>query len=106
MKRFPSREVLRVPSKDRTEYPAFHGLPLVSAQEPAPFDKETFKRLREYAFNGSHLIVSMFAAGPLMAAFPKYPGRILCPDTSPASAVRDEKGRIVGVRRLEWMNPP
>lgn len=32
-------------------------------------------------------------------------GDVLAPDTSPESVVRDEEGRIVGVRRLQTFHP-
>ena len=54
---------------------------------------------------GHDLIVSWLCGDQLLKEQPDYPHRVLNPDTGPDSVVRDDKGRIVGVRRLVLMNP-
>ena len=43
-----------------------------------------------------------FIVSPFVATHPELAGRtdVVCPDTGPASVVRDEAGRIVGVKRF------
>jgi len=55
---------------------------------------------------GKDIIVSWLCGDQLLKEQPDYPHRVLNPDTGPDSVVRDEKGRIVGVKRLVLMNPP
>jgi len=73
------------------------GVPLFSAPQMGEL-----VGLPEQPEDGTYYIVSSLVASAAVAA--NHPlvaaGRMVYPDTSPAGAVRDESGRIVGVRRL------
>lgn len=46
------------------------------------------------------IIVSHIAAQSILSHHPEWTGHILVPDTGPGSVVRDENGRILGVRQF------
>lgn len=53
------------------------------------------------------VIDNLFIVSPLLLDHDdiKFRGDIACPDTGPSSVVRDEAGRIVGVKRLRRIAP-
>jgi hypothetical protein len=93
--------VLRVLSKPQQKLGTFQDVPLVSAQKPNGFSEEQTKLIQQAHEEKAVLLTSGYAADVILATFPDFAGSIYTPDSSPASAVRDEKGQITGVRRFE-----
>ena len=46
------------------------------------------------------VLVSVLVLSALAASGRKLPYRVLCPDTGPDSVIRDDSGKIIGVKRL------
>jgi len=85
----PSSGVARVTSTQEV-LGKFGGIPVVS---PPAFSEVEITT--DAAITGVPVIVSMLAA-PRM----RHDAAVFSPDTGPASVVRDDTGRIIGVRRL------
>ena len=86
--RFPSEGSVRLVEHTRELNP-IDGIPVVTKTYTEPGDLPAPQK-------GAWLVVSKMA----MDALP-YRSDLCCPDTGPDSAVRDESGRILGVRRLQ-----
>lgn len=71
----------------------------------SPADYTTCEGIEDIDITGKDLIVSWVCGEGLMKERKDFPHRILNPDTGPDSVVRDEQGKIIGVRRFILMNP-
>lgn len=93
--------VLRVLSEKQQNMGTFQGVPLVSAQKPNGFSEEQTRLIRQAHEEKAVLLTSGYTADVILATFPDFAGRVYTPDSSPASAVRDANGQIIGVRSFE-----
>jgi hypothetical protein len=101
---------IRVPTKKQRRIGRVHIGPssvgLVTPQVPEPFDTDIRRKIKVASEERATLITSYYTAAELKKQFPGYAGLILGPDTGPDSVVRDEKGRIRGVRQFEAHHLP
>lgn len=95
---YPSRGVARVKTYEK-QVSEINGVPIVQTEY------REVEGLPETPEENTVYLVSLVVAQALQAEKEKWSGHILVPNTAPTplGAVRDEKGRIIGVR--SFVNP-
>jgi len=92
---------LRVITKEQKDLGTFQGVPLVSRQDPNGFSDEQTALIEQAHRDQSVLLTSGYAAEVILEKWPDFAGQVFGPDSGPSSAVRNDRGQIIGVRRFE-----